>query len=527
MSTPPVRPGDILARKYRVERVLGMGAMGVVVAATHVDLGQVVALKHMHSGKAASPEQRARFLREARAAVLLKSHHVARVLDVGAQEDEAPYIVMEFLEGQDLDALLKARGRRPFEEAVEYVLQACEAMGEAHAAGIVHRDLKPANLFLTHDVSGEPCVKVLDFGISKLADAELALTSETQSLGSPLYMSPEQMSSSKSVDARSDVWALGIILYQLVAGQTPFHSASLQELYYRVLMGEPTPLGEHRPDAPPGFEEIILRCLERDRERRFRDVAELAAAIAPYGPAHARVYAERVARVVYRKGSRAVSSPDSAGAPAYRPSSPSFPEATAAVPSAPTPVGIMAESPARSSQAAPPSPPPAALEASPSPPTAPEGFRPTAPSVPTVGADSGVALSSTATTSSPLKQRRRALLIGLGCFVGSAILAGFFVAREIGRTSADQASSSTPAAPVTATASARDPSVTVEPSGAVPLPPPNSTGIAGEAPTGSPGAPAPTATAAASSSAVAPHPTAKPSGSRPKPPPTKLNPYDR
>jgi serine/threonine-protein kinase len=311
MNQPPVRPGDILARKYRVERVLGAGNMGVVVAATHVDLGQRVALKHMLGTRSGSAELRERFLREARAAVRLRSQHVARVLDVGADEDEAPYIVMEFLEGQDLSALLKARRQLPFEEAVEYVLQACEAMGEAHAAGIVHRDLKPANLFLTQDVGGAPCVKVLDFGVSKLADADVTLTHESQSLGSPLYMSPEQINSAKSVDARSDVWALGIILYQLVAGLTPFHAQTVSELYSRVLLGPPTPLAQYRRDVPPGFEAVILRCLDKDRARRFQDVAELAAALGPYASARARVYVERVWRAMgTRAASRAGSMPE-------------------------------------------------------------------------------------------------------------------------------------------------------------------------------------------------------------------------
>ncbi|MDC3957292.1 serine/threonine-protein kinase [Polyangium jinanense] len=308
MSQMPVKPGDLLARKYRVERVLGSGAMGVVVAARHVDLGQLVAVKSLLTGRVVSPEQRERFLREARAAVLLKSHHVARVLDVGADENDAPYIVMEYLDGQDLAATLKARRQLPFEEAVELVLQACEAVGEAHAAGIVHRDLKPANLFLTQDVSGAPCVKVLDFGISKLMGSDVALTHESQMLGSPLYMSPEQMNTPKSVDARSDVWALGIILYQLVCGKTPFHAETIQAVCALVIAGQPTPLRQYRADAPAGFEAVILRCLARNREERFRDVGELAAALAPYAPAHARVYVERVGRVVASRGSRGGSS---------------------------------------------------------------------------------------------------------------------------------------------------------------------------------------------------------------------------
>ncbi|WP_437316571.1 serine/threonine protein kinase [Sorangium sp. So ce385] len=309
MNDGSVRPGDIVAGKYRVERVLGAGNMGVVVAATHVDLGQLVALKLMLPGRAAGPEQRQRFLREARAAARLRSQHVARVLDVGANENAAPYIAMEFLEGQDLAALLHARGQLPFAEAIEYILQTCEAVGEAHAARVVHRDLKPANLFLTKDVSGSSCIKVLDFGVSKLI-GDLTLTADSQALGSPLYMSPEQMNSSRDVDTRSDIWALGIILYQLVAGRTPFDADTMQGLCSRVFFGQPTPLCEFRKDAPPGFEAVILKCLERDRDQRWRNVAELAAALAPYASGLARIYAERVSRVLTVKATPTASAPE-------------------------------------------------------------------------------------------------------------------------------------------------------------------------------------------------------------------------
>lgn len=298
MTEARVAIGDLLARKYRVERVLGQGNMGVVVAATHIDLGHPVALKMMLPDKEQTAELRERFLREARAAVRLKSQHVAKVLDVGTDENDMPYIAMEFLEGDDLQAILKKNGPLPVEDAVEYVLQACEAVGEAHAAGIVHRDLKPANMFLTRDVSGAPCIKVLDFGISKVMGAELALTHETQSLGSPLYMSPEALGSAKNVDHRTDIWALGICLYQLVAGKTPFHALNMGELCGRILAGTPTPLAEHRPDAPAGLETVLFRCLERDRDRRIQHVAALAHALAPFAPKRARVYVERIARVV-------------------------------------------------------------------------------------------------------------------------------------------------------------------------------------------------------------------------------------
>lgn len=298
MTDLRINPGDILARKYRVDRVLGKGGMGIVVAAVHVDLGHQVALKMMLPDREHSSENHERFLREARASVRLKSQHVARVLDVGTDEHDLPFIAMEYLEGKDLHETLKKQGPLSIEEATEYVLQTCEAVGEAHAAGIVHRDLKPANMFLTQDVSGAPCIKVLDFGISKLLDSELALTQEAQSLGSPLYMSPEALGSAKNVDARTDIWALGIILFQLVAKRTPFHAPTMAQLCTRILTDTPTPLSEYRQDVPAGFEAVIHKCLQRERDARYTNVAELALALAPFAPARARMYIERIARIM-------------------------------------------------------------------------------------------------------------------------------------------------------------------------------------------------------------------------------------
>src|SRR5579859_1664764 len=201
----PVKEGDLLAGKYRVERVLGVGGMGIVVAARHEQLEQRVAIKFVRDEALDNKEAVERFLREARAAVRLKSEHAAKVLDVGTLESGAPYMVMEFLEGSDLAAVLVERGPLPVEEAAEYVLQACEAVAEAHAAGIVHRDLKPQNLFLARTVGGAPRVKVLDFGVSKTLHGNPTtgggLTQTRLMLGSPLYMSPEQMRSSRDVDA--------------------------------------------------------------------------------------------------------------------------------------------------------------------------------------------------------------------------------------------------------------------------------------------------------------------------------------
>ncbi len=295
-SAPHVSPGEVVLKKYRVERLLGMGAMGIVAEATHLGLDQRVAIKFMLPGKDPGGDQYARFIREARASVRLTSPHVARVLDVGALDSGAPYMVMELLQGRDLEAVLRERGPLPIDEAAELILQACEAVAEAHAIGIVHRDLKPANLFLTRTKSGLPCVKVIDFGISKASNDTLKLTQREEILGSPLYMSPEQMRSSAAVDARSDVWALGATLYQLIAGTTPFDARVIQELCAKVWFEPYTPLAQRRPDAPPAFDQgVIARCLEKDREKRFQSALDLARALAPYAPPRAAGYVERVA----------------------------------------------------------------------------------------------------------------------------------------------------------------------------------------------------------------------------------------
>jgi hypothetical protein len=298
----PVREGDLLAGKYRVERVLGVGGMGIVVAARHEQLEQRVAIKFVRDEALDNKEAVERFLREARAAVRLKSEHAAKVLDVGTLESGAPYMVMEFLEGSDLAAVLVDRGPLPVEEAAEYVLQACEAVAEAHAAGIVHRDLKPQNLFLARTVGGAPRVKVLDFGVSKSLTqsgggpgpgGKGALTQTRSMLGSPLYMSPEQMRSSRDVDARSDVWAFGVVLFELLTRRWPFEAETMPELCLKVVSDPPQSLAELRPGLPPEFIAIVERCLQRDPAMRFANAAELASALEPFVPVASRVVAER------------------------------------------------------------------------------------------------------------------------------------------------------------------------------------------------------------------------------------------
>ncbi len=302
-----VEPGQILLGKYRIERVLGMGGMGVVVAATHVTLEERVAIKFLLPQALTNGEAVARFLREARAAVRIKSEHVARVTDVGQLETGAPYMIMEYLDGADLGTVAQRRGPFAIDDAVECLLQACEAIAEAHALGIVHRDLKPANLFLVTRADGTPSVKVLDFGISKVtgmaaSGSDLSMTKTTTVMGSPLYMSPEQMASSRDVDARTDIWALGAILYELLTGTVPFQADTITQLCVMILQQAPPSLRALRPDAPEGLERVILRCLDKDRNRRFATVAELAHALAPFAPRRARLSIERVSRVIEGAG---------------------------------------------------------------------------------------------------------------------------------------------------------------------------------------------------------------------------------
>ncbi len=281
------RIGEVIDGKYRVERLIGTGGMGLVIEVTHVHLREPMALKILRPEAAKKATLVSRFQREGRASVRIKSEHVARVNDVGVLPSGDPYMVMELLTGTDLQRLCRERGPLPVGEAVEYVVQACEGVAAAHELGIIHRDLKPGNLFLTWRTDGSPLLKVVDFGVSKILETdgerkEDSLTAADGILGSPLYMSPEQIRYAKGVDARADVWSLGAILYRLIAGRSPFDVGSIAQILVSIVADEPEPLRTHQPAVPAALEAIVARCLEKDHKRRIQSAAELARELAPF-----------------------------------------------------------------------------------------------------------------------------------------------------------------------------------------------------------------------------------------------------
>ena len=286
-----LEPGQIFAGKYRIERLLGAGGMGEVFAATHLELGELVALKVMLDEDVNSTDALARFQREARAAARLKSEFIARVLDVGRQEGGLPFIVLEHIVGQDLHEVCGARGPLPIAEAAGFVAQTCEGVAEAHALGMVHRDLKLKNLFLTKRPDGRPLVKILDFGVVKLSNERrdeerdqpsLTLTQAETLIGSLPYMAPEQIQMSSKVDARADVWSLGVCLYELLAGTRPFHGQTVAEIITAITRRPPPPVRSIRSEIPQDLADTVERALEKSLHRRFQSVAELARALAPH-----------------------------------------------------------------------------------------------------------------------------------------------------------------------------------------------------------------------------------------------------
>jgi serine/threonine-protein kinase len=305
--------GDTVAGKYRIERLLGEGGMGAVFAAEHLLLEQRVAIKvisaHLSGGAA-----RERFLREARAAARVRSEHVTQVLDVGEEPDGTIFMVLEFLEGKNLAELLEERGTLPIDEAVALALEGLIGVAAAHAAGIVHRDLKLENLFVARRQNGSRCVKVLDFGISKSLGESKNLTASGAMVGSPYSMSPEQIRDAKSVDARTDVWSMGIVTYALLTGGSPFVAEDVGGVLAAILERTPPPLEDSRPGAPIGLNVTLQRALAKDRAQRFSSVVDLADSLSPYAGLRGAALASEVRRAL-GQGAVDTVAPDSKAEP--------------------------------------------------------------------------------------------------------------------------------------------------------------------------------------------------------------------
>jgi serine/threonine-protein kinase len=318
--------GDVLDGRYRIDAVIGRGGTSIVYRATHMMLERECALKVLSPAAARLADNAARLAREARVTARLRSEHVARVLDAGTStETGLPYLAMELLVGEDLAAVLASRGRLPVRFACSCIASACEALADAHARGIVHRDLKPANLFLARGPGDERVLKVLDFGISREVGACVrdALTDPGTVLGTPLYMSPEQMESSEAVDPRMDIWALGAILYELLVGEPPFEGESLPQIFVQILQSTPPRPSARRPGVPPAVDAVVARCLALSPDARFASVRDLALALASALARPRRVARPRLGRalgpVAFVAGLAGVALLDGEDAPAARP----------------------------------------------------------------------------------------------------------------------------------------------------------------------------------------------------------------
>jgi serine/threonine-protein kinase len=296
-----VAVGQVFQGKYRVDAILGQGGMGVVAECTHLALNERVAIKMLRQDVLLDQDAVSRFIREAQAAVKLKSEYVARVSDVGTFENGVPYMVMEFLDGQDLGDLIKERGVLPVQWAVELMLQTAEALAEAHSLSIVHRDIKPTNLFVTWRPDGTALIKVLDFGISKSPmGTDMQLTQTQSLLGTPAYMSPEQMRSARLVDMRTDIWSLGTVFYEILEGRRPFEAESFSEMCVKVAVDPPAPM----VNTPPPLQNIILKCIAKSPEQRYASMAEFARDLVPFAndPHQAQMLVERMTRMLGRGG---------------------------------------------------------------------------------------------------------------------------------------------------------------------------------------------------------------------------------
>lgn len=306
------KPGESIAGRYVVESVIASGGMGVIYAGRHLVLDERVAIKCLLPELSTDAEQTARLVGEARAAAKIRSEHVARIIDADRLPDGTVFLAMEHLDGRDLETLLGERGPLPVDEAVAYILQASEALAEAHGCGIIHRDLKPANLFASRRTDGSTCIKVLDFGISKVLSHEAQVRTRTGTfMGTPMYASPEQLTTPSDIDRRTDIWALGCVLYELLSGVPPFVRDTMGALVAAIISAPLEPIMARRADVPPTLDAAVARCLEKDRARRWGDIAELAAALAPFAPAQAAISLSRIQALTRPSGGIAFAATES------------------------------------------------------------------------------------------------------------------------------------------------------------------------------------------------------------------------
>lgn len=285
-----LNPGQVIDEKYQILRLLGTGGMGAVYEGENVRIKRRVAIKVLHASVSSAADNVARFEREAQAAGRIGSEHICEVLDLGVLADGSRYMVMEYLDGEMLSQRIKKNGRLAPAQSIPLMAQVLDALGAAHAAGIIHRDLKPDNIFILHNKAGRAdFIKVLDFGVSKFSQVsgdEFNVTRAGAVVGTPYYMSPEQARGMAQVDARSDIYALGVVLYQATTGQVPFRAETFNELLFKIALELPPPPQQFVPDLDPDFAAIIQRAMAREQAHRFQSCAEFKEALLAWQAAH-------------------------------------------------------------------------------------------------------------------------------------------------------------------------------------------------------------------------------------------------
>jgi serine/threonine protein kinase len=295
-----LREGVLVSGKYRIEKLIARGGMGLVYRASQPMIARRVALKVVRPELLSHPDAAEKLINEACVLGQFQNDHVCRILDAGRLEDGAPYLVLEYLDGTDLRVLLNRENRIEPRRAVDWMMDLLEALAEAHALGIVHRDVKPENLVLAQTPSGES-VKLLDFGICfarHVPGADERRLSEGNSVGSPHYMAPEQISSPDSSDHRIDIWSVGVVLFELLSGEPPFEGDNAMSICAQVLAREPVALTQLVPSLPAGLAQVVARCLSKEPDQRHADVLELAEALAPYATDGASEALPRIRRTL-------------------------------------------------------------------------------------------------------------------------------------------------------------------------------------------------------------------------------------